>query len=141
MEKQICMVPRNLNKPDIIITKPFELNWKQIAYIGLGVGGAVLAFKTGLPIPYKTALSGISVLGGLGGAAFQYEGNTIDELALNALTYQQRKVYYNNLEKRGEINVTISTREEEKTVDIKPTKLTVSTTKIQESFKGLIHQL
>ncbi|MNB96075.1 hypothetical protein D3C81_753430 [compost metagenome] len=116
MDDLICMVPRNLNKPDTIIHFPFKLNWKQISYLGLGIGGTYLSFQTFLPISIKIGLSIGSFGLGVISAAIKYKGSTVDELALDAITFTQRKIYFNNLKGRGDLIVTISCREEKTTV-------------------------
>lgn len=125
MEEYVCIVPRNLNKPDTIIHSPIELNWKQIGYIGLGLCGAYLGFKMDSSILIKlVTITGSCGLGILS-AMYNYKGSSVDELAFDAITYAQRKIYYSNLEKRGDFIVTIGSKDEDATVKIERKKLTV----------------
>lgn len=128
-EKELsCRIPRNLNKPDIIVHSPIKLGWKQIVYIGAGVGGAYLAFQTGLPQVYKIALMATSCGIGMICSLIKYEDSTIDELVVDSLHYVQKKNIYKQLNKRGDLIVRIKTKQEETTVSgLKPITIAVST--------------
>ncbi|MNW10179.1 hypothetical protein D3C71_2073390 [compost metagenome] len=87
-----------------------------------------MTFQTGLPISIKIGLSAGSFGLGVLSAAFKYKGSSVNELALDAITFTQRKVYFNNLKKRGDLIVTISSKENETTVfGIKPKTISLST--------------
>lgn len=112
-KEQLCTIPRNLNKPDVVINSPIPLNWKQITYIGIGVAGTYLAFQTAWPIIYKViAISG-SVSISLITSLVKYEDSTIDDLVIDGLHFVQKKNIYNQIEKKGGINVRIGTYKDE----------------------------
>lgn len=113
---EVCLIPRNLRRPDNIIQKPIKLNMKQIIYIGAGIGGAYFAFGTTLPLVYKCIAMGASFGAGIFGGLFKYEGSSIDELATDSLVFIQRKNYYRQLSKRSELIVNIGANKEESTV-------------------------
>jgi hypothetical protein len=113
MEKYVCIVPRNVNKPDVIINyKQIKLNWKQMGYLGIGLIGSYLTFNTGFPIVVKIVMMTGSFCLGIIGSVFEHKGSTLDELVLDSIQYTQRKVYYDSLKTRGDFVVTIGSKEE-----------------------------
>lgn len=123
----LCMIPRNLNKPDKIpVYGRFSLTWKQIGY--LAVGGAVTYFTfqtAGLPIVAKIAISAAGFGTSLAASFVKPQGVEIDELLMNSLFYTQRKIYYKNLEKEGGLIVTIKSKEEGSTITTKVQKFSL----------------
>lgn len=103
-EKEVYLIPRNLNKPDVLIHKPITLDWKETLYIAAGIGGMVWTYQTGLPPIGKLIGLIASSLVAILGASFRHEGLMIHELIIDVLTYLQRKIYYRK--ERGDGNAT-----------------------------------
>lgn len=111
MNEEICLIPRNLRKLDNIIQTP-KLNIKQLTYIGLGIGGAYIAFSSGMLVIYKVITIVGSLAIGLAGSFYKYRDSSLDELAIDGIVYLQRKNYYHQLNKRSGLIVNISARAE-----------------------------
>lgn len=140
MDEYICMVPRNLNKPDTIIHSPIKLNWKQIGYLGLGVGGAYWSFQTSLPDIIKLLMISGSLGVGILASSYRYKGSTIDEMLFDSLTYTYRKHYYKKMNERGDLIVTISAKHDETSVETERKSISVSSSKQNNSIKSNINQ-
>lgn len=112
MNEDICLIPRNLRKPDTIIQTPIKLTLKQLVYIGAGIGGAYIIFGCAAPILVKGVMMVSSAGIGIAGALVKYQDSSIDELAVDSLVYVQRKNYYHQLNKRGGPVVNIGYRKE-----------------------------
>lgn len=112
-KESLISIPRNLNKPDIILHSPVQLNWKQVGFIGFGITGSILAYHSHLDTSLKIILIissfGVSIFTSL----FKYEGTSLDELSTDAVVYCQRNLYYKNMAKKGDIVVNIGSKEKE----------------------------
>lgn len=99
-QKYVCLIPRNLEKEDTISVGRLEFTWRQVAYIALGGLGTYLSFTSGMPFTFKILSSvisfGIALLFGF----LKINDTTLDEVAVNALIYAQRKNYYKKIEKQ-----------------------------------------
>lgn len=115
-QEYVCVIPRNLNKPDVISFGRFSLTWKQVGYVVIGGAIVYFTFQTGLPIVIKVVVSSLGVGASLAASFVKPNGVELDEVALNSLVYAQRKFYYNKLEKVGGLVVTIKSKEEGSTI-------------------------
>lgn len=95
-EKDIYLIPRNLNKSDVIIHSPIRLNWKEIFYLGLGAGGIVWIYNLSLPTFINITAMVITGIVSVFGAIFKYEGLMIHELIADVIMYFIRKLHYKN---------------------------------------------
>lgn len=111
-ENQSCLIPRNLNKPDTISILKIELSLKQVGYLVLGATSFYFCFTSGLPLLIKAGLSFIGLNTSLICSFVTFNDSNVDELALNSLTYFQRKIYYRKMEGRGEMVVNIKSKKE-----------------------------
>lgn len=93
-ERDVYLIPRNLNKPDTIIHTPVPLNWKEIAYLSAGIGGIVWAFNSTLPPLINVTIMIFTGLFSVFGATFKYEGLMIHELIGDVIMYFIRKLHY-----------------------------------------------
>lgn len=123
-KEYLCMIPRNLNKPDKLpIYGRFSVTWKQVGYLAVGGAVAYFTFQTaGLPIVAKIAISTAGFGASLAASFVKPQGVEVDELLFNSLVYAQRKIYYKTLEKEGGLIVTIKSKEEGSTITTKVQK-------------------
>ena len=131
VDEEICIIPRNINKPDIIINKPIKLNWKQIGCVSVGAIVSYGIYQTGLPLNFKIASCVVGFLSGVFCAYYKHEGSTVDEIVINSATYLKRKHRYQEMEKRGGLVVTINPKFNETSVtNIQSKIITLQPTKV-----------
>lgn len=112
-DSHICIIPRNLNKSDLIINTPIKLDWKQFGYLIGGALAGTFIYTSQLPFALKTSCIVTTSLISLIGSFYRYEGSTMDEILLNSVTYAgSKKVYEKHRE--GGCVVKINTRKNEK---------------------------
>jgi hypothetical protein len=110
----VCVIPRNINKPDIIVSKPVTLDWKQIGFLSIGVGLGVVFFQSDFSSDIKVISSAVTFGIGALCAFYKHEGSSVDDIAVNYITYVQRKNFYKK--GREDIVVKINYRESQKFV-------------------------
>lgn len=124
-----CTIPRNLNKSDTMPFGRVEVSLKQIAYIASGGALCWYGFELDLPPILKIAISTIGLESGILLAFGKYKGVSMDKAIVDGITYLSRTNHYKNLEKSGELVVTVKAKEEEGNVKTKPKRFSIQSSK------------
>jgi hypothetical protein len=88
MEEEYVTIPRNIRVKEIVT---HGLNGKQVIYLTLSIGGAILIWSLGIPIDLKIAGSIASVSASLFLSLAKAHGQELDRYIVNSIKYQVRQ--------------------------------------------------